>query len=142
MSNGKPTVAEVVAEANAARAELAALERELQEEIDAIDLTAFRERRARTAEELARRKERRASQAEVREGFKVLAFVTAQRLDDTAEVAQLIRQMNDVNAGLQDDLERLKRVVTYAETAAKVAETLARVAEKLATVAAKGLSPL
>ena len=91
MSNGKPTVAEVVAEANAARAELAVLERDLQEEIDAIDLTAFKEGRERTAEELARRKERRASQAEVREGFKVLAFVTAQRLDDTAEVAQLSR---------------------------------------------------
>ncbi len=141
MSNGKPTVAEVVAEANAARAELAALERELQEEIDAIDLTAFKERRPRTAEELARRKERRASQAEVREGFKVLAFVTAQRLDDTTEVEHLIRRMNDVNAGLQDDLERLKRVVTYAETAAKVTDTLARVAEKLAAVAAEGLSP-
>lgn len=141
MTNGKPSVAEVVAEANAARSELAALERELQDGIDEIDLTAFREDRGRTAAELARRKELRASQAEVREGFKVLAFVTAQRLDDTAEVEQLIRQMNDVNAGLHDDLERLKRVVKYAETAARVADALARAGEKLAKIAAEGLKP-
>ena len=139
MSNGKPTVAEVVAEANAARESLAALERDLQEDIDAIDLTAFKEKRDRTAAELAKRKELRASQSEVREGFKVLAFVTAQRLDDTVEVQHLIRKMDDVNAGLQDDLDRLKKIEKYAAIAAKVADTLAKVGEKLAKVAAKGI---
>ncbi len=139
MSNGKPTVAEVVADANAARADLAALERELQEGIDEIDLTAFHEGRDRTPDELATRKELRASLAEVREGFIVLAFVTARRLDDTAEVEGLIRRMNDVNAGLEDDLARLKKLEKYAAIAARVADTIARVAEKLAAVAAKGI---
>ncbi|MGD1876453.1 MAG: hypothetical protein ACFB13_03015 [Kiloniellaceae bacterium] len=139
MSNGKPTVDEVVAKANAARESLAALERDLQEDIDAIDLTAFKEKRDRTPAELAKRKELRASQSEVREGFKVLAFVTAQRLDDTAEVQHLIRRMDDVNAGLQDDLDRLKKIEKYAAIAAKVADALAKVGEKLAKVAAKGI---
>lgn len=139
MSNRKPTVAEVVADANAARADLAALERELQEGIDEIDLAAFHEGRDRTPAELATRKELRASLAEVREGFIVLAFVTARRLDDTAEVERLIRKMNDVNAGLEDDLERLKKLEKYAAIAARVADTIARVAEKLAAVASKGI---
>lgn len=139
MTDKKPTVAQVVANANAARQQLALLERELQEDIDAIDFKAFKEKRDSTAAEIAQRKELRATQAEVREDFKVLAFVTAQRLDDTAEVAQLLRQMQVINAGLDDDLARLKKIEKYAKIAAKVADTTAKAAEKLAALAAKGV---
>lgn len=139
MNDRKQTVAEVVASANAARENLALLERELQEDIDAIDFNAFKEKRGLTPDEVARRKSFRATQSEVRENFKVLAFVTAQRLDQATEVAQLARQMAIINAGLEDDLDRLKAIVRYAKIAAKVADTTAKVAEKLAKAAAKAL---
>ena len=137
MPGRKPTVAQVVSSANTARQQLALLERELQEGIDAIDFKAFREKRAPTAAEIEKRKQLRVTQAEVREDFRVLAFVTAQRLDDTAEVEQLHRQMQMINAGLKDDLAKLKRIEKYAKTAAKVADALAKAAGKLADLAAK-----
>lgn len=141
MSNRRPTVAQVVAQANAAREELAKLDRDLQEGIDEIDFTAFRERRERTDAEMELRKSLRAAQAEARESFTVLAFVTAQRLDDTAEVEHLIHRMEDINAGLQDDLDGLKKLEKYAKIAAKVADALAKGAEKLAKIAAEGIKP-
>ena len=137
MPGRKPTVAQVVSSANAARQQLALLERELQEGIDDIDFKAFKEARAPSDAEKKRRKELRATQAEVREDFRVLAFVTAQRLDDTAEVEQLNRQILMINAGLKDDLGKLKRVEKYAKTAAKVSDALAKAAGKLADLAAK-----
>ena len=95
------------------------------------------ERRAPSDAEQKRRKALRATQAEVREDFRVLAFVTAQRLDDTVEVEQLNRQIQMINAGLKDDLSKLKRVEKYAKTAAKVSDALAKAADKLADLAAK-----
>ncbi len=135
-----PTVAEVIAEAKNARRRLADLELELQDGIDEIDAAVFRERREPTAAELAKRKELIATQAEVRTQFAKLAFVTSKRLDDTAEVKQMVRRMNTINAGLKDDLDRLKRIERYAATAAKVADATAKATEKLAAIAAKGLS--
>ena len=132
MTASRPTVAQIIAQAKAARAELAKLEHDLQEEIDDIDFQAFRKGRDLTAAELKRRKARRTAQAEVREGFKLLAFVTAQRLDDTDEVARLHRQMKAVNGGLKDDLEKLKKIEKYAKIAAKVADALAKAAAKVA----------
>ena len=132
MTARKPTVAQIIAQAKAARGELAKLERELQEGIDGIDFLAFEKDRDLTAAELKRRKALRATQAEIREAFKILAFVTAQRLDNTNEVARLHRQMKAVNGGLKDDLERLKKIEKYARIAAKVADALAKAAAKLA----------
>lgn len=140
MSGRRPTFKKVVADTDAARDALAVLERELQEGIDAIDFEAFKAGRPLTAGELERRRELRATQGEVRDGFKVLAFVTAQRLDETAEVSQLLRQMEIVNAGLEDDLEKLGKLKKYAEIAAKVADTLAKAAANLAKVATDGLA--
>ena len=133
----KPSIEEVIDQANAARQQLALLERELQEGIDAIDLKAFKEKRDLTQQESDRRKELRGTQAEVREDFRVLAFVTAQRLDNADEVDHLLRQIKAVNAGLVDDLDRLKKIEGFAATAAKVADGLAKAAEKLAALAAK-----
>jgi uncharacterized protein (DUF885 family) len=133
------TVASVVADANTARQALAELERELQEDIDEIDFTAFKEERDLTAKEIERRKERRATQGEVRDGFRILAFVTAQRLDDSAEVSQLLRQLQIVNAGLEDDLAQLEDIKKFAAISAQVADALAKTAANLAKVAASGL---
>jgi len=140
MNGTVPTVAEVIAEAKNARRRLADLELQLQDGIDEIDFAVFKERRGPTAEELAKRKELVSTQAEVRTQFTVLAFVTAQRLDDTDEVKQMVRRMNTINAGLKDDLDRLKRIERYAVIAAKVADATAKATEKLAAIAAKGLS--
>jgi tRNA(Ile)-lysidine synthase TilS/MesJ len=136
MPDPKPTVQEVMADANDSRQKLATLEHQLQDEIDAIDFQAFQEDRALTPDEAAQRKSRRATQAEVREGFRVLAFVTAQRLDDAAETGQLLRQIQNVNVGLGDDLKSLAAIRKYATIAAQVADALAKAAEQLAAIAA------
>jgi hypothetical protein len=140
MPGNIPTAAQVVAEANNARQQLATLEQQLQAGIDDIDFAAFREGRQMTSAEIDKRKRLRATQAEVREQFKVLAFVTAQRLDETEEVSALLRQIELINSGLKDDLARLKRIERYAATAAKVADAIAKATEKLAAIAAKGFS--
>jgi hypothetical protein len=93
-----------------------------------------------TSAETDKRRKLRATQAEVREQFKVLAFVTAQRLDQTEEVSALLRQIQAINSGLKDDLARLKKIERYAATAAKVADAIAKATEKLAAIAAKGFS--
>jgi hypothetical protein len=134
------TVDEIVADANAARQALAEMERDLQEGIDAIDFKSFQAGRELTAKELDQRKKLRATLGEVRDGFRVLAFVTAQRLDDSAEAEQLARQMQIINAGLEDDLARLKKVAKFAEIAAQVADVLAKVVARLANIAEKGLA--
>lgn len=133
----KPTVDQVIAEADSARQQLASLERVLQEEIDEIDFRAFREGRALVPTEVERRRELRATQSEVREDFTVLAFVTAERLGETAEVDRLLRQMQLVNAGLEDDLARLRQVERYADVTAKVTDLLARTTAQLAEFAGK-----
>lgn len=133
------TVAEIIADTNTARQSLATLERDLQEGIDAIDFAAFNDERDLTDKEITQRKKLRATQGEVRDSFRILAFVTAQRLDNADEVAQLLRQIQIVSAGLEDDLARLKKVAKFAEIAAEVAEGLAKVAENLADVAKNGL---
>ena len=134
------TADEIIADANAARQALAEMERALQEGIDAIDFKAFQADRDLTDRELDQRKKLRATLGEVRDGFRVLAFVTAQRLDNSAEAEQLARQMQVINAGLEDDLARLKKIAKFAETAAQVADGLARVVATLANVAEKGLA--
>lgn len=131
------TVDEIIASAKETRRHLADLEQQLQAEIDEIDFLAFQERRPHTAEERARRKERRASQTEVREAFVELAYVNLRRLDESDEVARLQKRMNQINRGLSDDLNDLKEIKKYAETATKVAEGIAKIVEKVAEKAEK-----
>src|SRR5688572_26143291 len=80
------TVQDIVADATAAENELGVLERKLQDEIDAIRRAAFLEERALTDAEIERRKELLATQGEVREAVKVLAFMTVQRLSNSEDV--------------------------------------------------------
>ena len=138
MTNGKLTVAEVIAEAQAARDQLAEMEKQLVKAIKAIDFTAKKEKRDRTAEELKDREEMNDALLGLREALKVLAFKTLQKLDSTAEVEALHKKMVQVNGMLADDLNKLKKIEAVAAIAAQVAEALAKGAEKLAAAAAKG----
>ena len=129
----------IIASATEARRNLSDLEQQLQTEIDEIDFRAFQDGRPLTADEKARRKQFRASQTEVREAFVELAFVTLRRLDDSEEVKRLHKRMDQINRGLSDDLDDLKQIAEFAETAAKVADTIAEVVQKIAEKAAKVL---
>lgn len=131
MSNGQ-TSDDIIAEARSARRELADLDQQIQEQIDQIDFDAFRDRRDLTPEERSLRQERRANQAEVREAYVSLAYVTLRRLDESDEVKRLQQKMKEINLGLSDDLDRLKRIERYAEVAAKIADSIAKIAAKVA----------
>lgn len=133
----KPTVAQVVADAEAAGLKLAQLDRQLQAEIDRIDLLAFREQRPFTTQEIVELQQLRATQRECREDMIILAFVNATRLDDTVEVQRLSQQMRLVNLGLKDNLEHLRALERFATIAAQVADFLAKATERLAAFAAK-----
>ena len=130
------TVKEIIASTDAARDQLALLERALQEDIDRIRFDAFREERRLTAEERQQLKELRAQKAEARQAFTDLVFFTLQRLNQSDEITRLQQKMNDINEGLRDDLEDLGRIVHHAATAAKIADALAKVTAKLASLAA------
>jgi hypothetical protein len=134
------SVDQIVEDANAVRLELATLDHALQQEIDAIDFKAFKAARLPTDQETEQRKKLRATQGEIGEAFVVLGFVTAQRLDNSAEAAHLLRQLQVINAGLEDDLDRLERLEKFAETAATVADALAKATAKIAKLAAQGVT--
>lgn len=135
MANGQ-TVSEIIASTDIARNQLAALERALQEDIDKIRFDAFRDNRRLIAEELQQLKELRAQKAEARQVFMDLVFFTLQRLNRSDEITRLQQKMNEINEGLRDDLEDLKRIERHAATAAKIADALAKATEKLASLAA------
>jgi hypothetical protein len=131
MANGE-SIQDIVKTAQATRRTLSDLEQQLQTEIDKMDFEAFRANRELNAEEAARRTQLRASQAEVRDAFIELAFVTVSRLDDSDAVAALSVRMDRINRGLSDDLERLKRIAGFAKLVAKVADGVAKVAAQVA----------
>lgn len=138
MPDSEP-VDQIIASARDARQELADLEQQLQSRIDEIDFDAFREERGLTADEKTERKQLRASQTEVREAFAELAFVTVRRLDESDEVGRLKAKMDQINRGLKDDLDDLKKIAAFATKAAKVADSVAKVVEKVAAKAAQFL---
>ena len=128
------TINDIIAEAKAAQQSLADLEAELQEEIDEIRLRAFQQNRGMTEEERTTRNDRRAQKSEARAAYVALTFVTLQRLDQSEEVEQLTRKMNEINQGLEGDLDGLKHIARYAATATKVADSLAKIATKVAAI--------
>jgi len=140
MSGRLPTADQVMADANKARQKLSDLEHKLQVGIDEIVFAAFKAGRPLSEADKAKRRELRSAQMEVREQFNVLGFVTMDRLDDTAEVSQLLHQMHTINAGLQDDFARLKKIERYSAIIAQVVDAIAKATERLAVVAAKGIS--
>ena len=128
----KETVAEIMADARAQRDNLEELERSLQAEIKQIDRLAFMESRALTDDEKAHRAALRASQEKVGAAYVEWAYLTAKRLDDSAEVDIIMAKIDAVNISLADDRGRLKDVERYAEIAAKVAEGAVKIAGKIA----------
>jgi len=139
MTNGKPSAADVAAEAKAAFDDLAGLERKLAKEINAIDFKAAKERRNCTPDEQKRRDECNAGLDKVGEAYIVLAYDAAKKYDSTADVLDLSDRMAEVNGMLTENLNKLKKIEAVAATAAKVADTLAKAAVKLAEIAAKGI---
>jgi hypothetical protein len=137
MSN-RETIAAIVADAAARRADLAELDHLLQNDIDEIVLAAALEGRPLSEAEKQRRRALRAEQSEVQDAFRALAFVTLARLDQSAELAALHAKMTGINAVLADDLDRLKDIARYATIAARVADGLAQLAAKVAAAAARG----
>jgi hypothetical protein len=131
------TVDAIVAEATATRSQLASLDHTLQGEIDKIILGAAKRNRALTDNEKNRRRLLRSQQADVREAFAELAFVTVARLDNSDDVKQLRESLKSINANLSDDLERLKKIATFAAIAAQVADGLAKLVGQVASVVAK-----
>jgi hypothetical protein len=136
------TVKEIVAAATAAENELGVLELKLDDEIKAIRRTAFLEDRSLTDAENARQTELVGMLGEMRKAVQVLGFMTAEGLTRSKDVQDLLHRMEAVNAGLQDDLAKLKKIQKVAETAAEVADALAKAGEKLAKLAAEGIPGL
>lgn len=128
----KESAEAIVAEATASRTALAELDHQIQTEIDEIVLGAAKAGRPLSDDDKARRKSLRADQMEVQAAFRELAFATLARLDNSADVADLKGRLVAINADLGDDLRRLKKIVRYAEVAAKVADGLARVTAAIA----------
>lgn len=128
----KETVDDIMADATAQRENLEQLERALQADIKAIDRRAFMESRSLTEEEKVERGRLRTSQKRLGEAYVKWAYLTAKRLDDSAEVATIKARIDAINLDLADDLERLKDVERYAEITAKIADGAVKIAGKIA----------
>ena len=133
----KNTVDAIVAGATASRSQLASLDHALQSAIDGIVLGAAKQGRELTDDEKNQRKLLRGQQADVQEAFAALAFATAARLDNSDDVKQFREELKSINANLGDDLERLKKITTYAAIAVQVADGLAKLAAQVAGAVAR-----
>lgn len=131
MSDDAPTKKEVVDHFKSLRSDLYELDKKLDNERRDIRLKAFRESRAQTPDETARRKEIAAQRLEIADALKELALETIAELDRTEDLQNLIAAMTHINAELVDDLENLKRLEEYAALADKVIKGLVKGVEKL-----------
>jgi hypothetical protein len=130
--------AEIKAGALKARQEILKLDNQIHEEVAALEFAAFKDDRQPTAVELTKQAELERTQQELRKQLKILGFVTASKLDSSDDVSRLLERMQTVNAGLEDDLARLKKIERFAKIAAQVADAIAKVAERLAKIVASG----
>ena len=130
--------AEIKAGALKARQEILKLDNQIHEEVAALEFAAFRDDRQPTAVELKKQAELERTQQELRKQLKIFEFVTASKLDNSDDVSRLLERMQTVNAGLEDDLARLKKIERFAKIAAQVADAVAKVAERLAKIVASG----
>jgi hypothetical protein len=133
----KNTVEAIVAGAKGSRSQLESLDKALDSAIDEIVSGGAKQGRQLTDGEKGERDLLRAQQAKVQAAFQELAFVTLARLDNSDDVKQLQEKLKSINADLNDDLERLKKIATYAAIAAQVADGLAKLAAQAAAIAAK-----
>jgi hypothetical protein len=131
-----PTIKQIETAAQQAESAIGALQRKLQAEQRQIRRDAFIKDRALTSQEEQRLADIAAAQLGLTNALIELSFVTLQNLDNSAEVQQLQKRMDQVNERLTGDLDKLKRIEAFAATVAKVADTVAKVAAKLAPLAA------
>ena len=129
------SVQQVLVKADAARALLTKQEVDLQGEINAIDDIEWD--RPLTAEERSRRQQRRSAQTAVRAAKIELSFITLRALDQSPEVQRLINAFRSINQDLKQELDQLKSIAGYAETAAKVIDAMTEIAIDLAKVLVK-----
>ncbi len=128
------TVEQVRAQVTNTKGHLDLLQRDLQGEIEDLRARA-REPGGLTAEEQARLDERRAQRMEAGVAFRDLTFVALSKLDNSQEVANMIAKMRRVNQDLKDDIERLRHIARYADTAAQIAAGISTITATLATFA-------
>lgn len=131
------TVNQIVADRDHARETLGMLASNLNDGIDAIEAKVFQEDRDFTPSERNRRDFLRASLDETNGAISELAFVTLDRLNQSAEVERMRADIDDVNRQIRDDLTRLKAIEDFAQQAAAALALLAQIAEGLAGLAAK-----
>ncbi|MEM7221928.1 MAG: hypothetical protein AAF495_03050 [Pseudomonadota bacterium] len=128
------TIEEIRTTFQTTRDAIAQLDGELAAERKAIKVAAFRAGRPLTADEVARRKQIAATRLELAEALQELSLNTLDALDSAPEVAALVNEINAINQQLTDDLNHLKQIEKFAETAAKVAEMLAEAAKVVASL--------
>ena len=126
---------EILASARDARLALMDLDHRIQSERDGIVRTAALEGRELTEPEKAKRKVLRADQAEVRDAFTELAFVTMARLDSSPETAALNRRMAALDHHVQAELNELKGLGDMAETVDSALQKVAQLADSISKFA-------
>jgi hypothetical protein len=131
-----PTIKQTEAAAHSAEGAIATLQRKLQAAQREIRRDAFIADRALTPAEQGRIADIAAAQESLTNALIELSFVTLQRLDNSEKVRQLQQKMDQINEGLTDDLDDLKRIEELAATVAKVADKVAQVVAKVAALAA------
>lgn len=112
------------------------LDQALKSESKRIKGQAFDEGRDLTDAEIERRKSNSATRMKLAESLEDLGLGTIDSLENSDNIDRLIKEINATNQQLKDDLDHLKNMVEYAETAAKVADGLAKAVAKLVEFAA------
>lgn len=127
---------QVIQTARDTRARLSALELELAADIEALEQTAFAAGRPMTKAETAQHDQLRATLGETRDAFAALGFVTLQALNSSDTLKRLLADIRDANQEIRSDLERLKKIAKFAQTAASILDGLAKLVAKVAAIAA------
>ena len=133
----------IVAASKDAHDALVRLDKEIEEQIDALDRRAFARGRKQNKPpiyepgETAQRKRLRDSQSEFADSIIILAAVTAAELSNSNAVAGLRDSIQTINAGLQENLNRLGKIENFAEKAATVAASVEKAVSEVSSLATK-----
>lgn len=126
---------DILAERSALRSLLASMDSELQSQVEEINDAIFRSGDPPTQATKDKRSKLRASQAELGRLFKMLAFVTATRLDSSDKVSRLLADLGEINQEIQDEIEWLGELQETAEAAAQLTAGLNALATKIEKIA-------
>ena len=128
------TIAEVQANFKTQLDAIEQLDQKLAAERKSIQTQAFMANRPMTAEEIARRKEIAATRGELGDAMETLSLDTASALNEASDVDTLIANLNSINQGLQDDLDKLQKLADTAAKAAAVASGMASIVTNLVSL--------